>query len=136
MAFARDGRQRKMTRRTYRTLDRVLHEETDAIGSVTGLLVTATLNNGPHLTVKDDVHGRGVRCVLDKQTLRQAGQWLGERVTVIGHIRRDYLGRPEQVRNAKIEPLPEQRRVTVAEMGGAFEGGPDSIEWLREQRGR
>jgi hypothetical protein len=26
--------------------------------------------------------------------------------------------------------------VTVAEMAGLFEGGPDSVEWLREQRSR
>jgi hypothetical protein len=27
-----------------------------------------------------------------------------------------------------------RRQVSVAEMGGAFEGGPDSVEWLRGQR--
>jgi len=27
-------------------------------------------------------------------------------------------------------------QVSVAEMGGALEGGPDSVEWLREQRNR
>jgi hypothetical protein len=26
--------------------------------------------------------------------------------------------------------------VTVDEMGGVFEGGPDSVEWLRRQRER
>lgn len=26
--------------------------------------------------------------------------------------------------------------VKVAELAGAFEGGPDSVEWLREQKGR
>lgn len=30
--------------------------------------------------------------------------------------------------------LDQPRRVTVAEMTGAFEGGPDSVTWLREQR--
>jgi hypothetical protein len=39
---------------------------------------------------------------------------------------------------AALSAVPAQpatsRRVTVAEMGGAFEGGPDSVEWLREQR--
>lgn len=59
-----------------------------------------------------------------------------DRVTVAGRIRRDYLGRPEQLSSATIEPLPKGHRVTVAEMGGALEGGPDSIEWLKEQRGR
>jgi hypothetical protein len=31
-------------------------------------------------------------------------------------------------------PDAEGCQVTVDEMGGAFEGGPDSVEWLREAR--
>jgi len=135
VVFGRNGRQRKITRQTYRTLDRVLHETTDAIGSITGVMITATLTNGPQLTVRDDVSGRAVRCTVDRRTLRQAAQWIGEKVTAAGHIKRDHMGRPERITNAMIEPLPERQRVTVAEMGGAFEGGPDSVTWLREQRG-
>jgi hypothetical protein len=33
----------------------------------------------------------------------------------------------------RVEDLPV---VTVAEMAGSFTGGPDSVEWLREQRGQ
>ena len=135
MAFSRNGRQHRLTRATYRTLDRVLTDETDSIGSVTGVLVTATLYNGPHLTVTDDTFGHGVRCDVDRATLRQAGQWIGSRVTVMGRVKRDWVGRPEKVTGAKVELEPERRQVTLAEMAGAFEGGPDSVAWLREQRG-
>lgn len=134
VSFNTNGHARKLTRRTYRTLDRVLHEKTDAIGSVTGTLVTATLSNGPHVTVKDEIHDRGVLCFVTKADLRAAGQLLGERVTVVGKLRRDYLGRPLQVRNSRIEATPEPSRVTVAEMAGALTG-PESVTWLREQRG-
>lgn len=34
----------------------------------------------------------------------------------------------------KIYP-PDGSPPTVAEMAGAFAGGPDSVEWLRTQRG-
>lgn len=51
MSFRSDGKARKLTRQTYRTLDRVLHEETDAIGSVTGTLITATPHKQAHVTV-------------------------------------------------------------------------------------
>lgn len=135
VTFSRGGRQRKITRQTYRTLDRVFHETTAALGSIEGVLVTATLNNGPHVTVTDTVHGRGVRCLVEQPALKQAGQWIGETVVVTGRVRRDHLGRPEQVSKAKIEPVPAPPRVTVAEMGGVFQGGPDSTSWLREQRG-
>ena len=135
VSFEANGYARRLTRQTYRTLDRVLHERTDAIGSVTGTLVTATLRNGAHVTVQDEIHERGVRCYVAKADLREAGHLLGERVTVVGHLRRDYLGRPLEVRNSTIEATPEPRRVTVAEMAGALAGGPDSVTWLREQRG-
>jgi hypothetical protein len=42
LAFARGRSQKKLTRQTYRTLDRVSREESDAIGSITGVLVTCT----------------------------------------------------------------------------------------------
>jgi hypothetical protein len=135
LSFQTNGRPRKLTRQTYRTLDRVLHEETDAIGSVTGTLITATLRKGAHVTVADEVHRRGVECYLGKPALREASQLIGERVTVVGHVRRDYLGRPVRVGNAQVEAAPERPRVSVAEMGGALQGGPDSVEWLRDQRG-
>jgi hypothetical protein len=135
IVFGRNGHQRKVTRQTYRTLDRVLHEATDAIGSITGAMITVTLTNGPQVTVRDDVSGRAVRCTVNRSTLRQAAQWIGERVTAAGRIKRDHMGRPERIANASIEPLPERHRVTVAEVGGVFEGGPDSVTWLREQRG-
>ncbi len=135
VTFNTNGHARKLTRRTYRTLDRVLHEQTDAIGSVTGTLVTATLRKGAHVTVQDAIHDRGVLCFVAKADLREAGQLLGERVTVTGSLLRDYLGRPLEVRNARVEATPQPRRVTVAEMAGALAGGPDSVTWLREQRG-
>jgi hypothetical protein len=126
--FARDSRhRRRMTRQTYRTLDRVLHETTAAIGSVTGVLITATLTNGPHVTVADDVYGRGVRCFVERSALREAGQWIGERVNVAGLIKRDYLGRPERLKNAKVTLEPERHRVTVAEMGGGDLGTQDHV---------
>lgn len=135
VSFNTNGHARKLTRQTYRTLDRVLHERTDAIGSVTGTLVTATLRNGAHVTVKDEIHDRGVLCYLAKTHLRETGQLLGERVTVTGNLRRDYLGRSLEIRNSRVEATPEPRRVTVAEMAGALAGGPDSVTWLRDQRG-
>jgi hypothetical protein len=136
LSFLVDSKQRKLTRQTYRTLDRVLHEETDAIGSVVGTLVTATLRKGAHVTVQDEVNNRGVECYVGKGALREAGQLIGERVTVVGKVRRDYLGRPVRVGGARVEATPKPRRVSVAEMGGAFAGGPDSVTWLGEQRGR
>lgn len=136
LSFLTNGQQRKLTRQTYRTLDRVLHEETDTIGSVVGTLVTATLTRGAHVTVQDEVHNRGVQCFLGKAALREAGQLIGERVTVAGKVRRDYRGRPVRVSSARVDAAPEPTRISVAEMGGAFVGGPDSVSWLREQRGR
>ena len=118
MSFSTAKERRRLTRQTYRTLDRVLHSESDAIGSVTGVLVTATLNNGPHLSVKDELHDRSVRCFVDGTTLREAGQLIGELVTVSGRLTRDYLGRPAKITSASVERRPERRRVTVAEMGG------------------
>lgn len=135
VSFRANGQARKLTRQTYRTLDRVLHEESNAIGSVRGTLITATLRKGAHITIQEDTHGRGVECYLGKSHLREASQLIGERVTVVGRVRRDYLGRPVRVGNARVEAAPEPRRVTVTEMSGALEGGPDSVEWLREQRG-
>lgn len=135
LSFAANGRQYRMTRQTYRTLDRVLHETTETIGSVTGVLVTATLTHGPHVTVRDETHERGVQCFVEARTLQEAGGWIGERVLVSGVVKRDRLGRPIQIAKAKVEPAGERRPVTVAEMGGLFEGGPDSVEWLRSQRG-
>lgn len=135
VSFRADGKARTLTRQTYRTLDRVLHEETDAIGSVTGTLITATLRKGAHVTVEDETYGRGVECYVGKPLLREASQLIGDRVTVVGRIRRDYLGRPVRIGNARVEAAPEPRRVSVAEMGGALQGGPDSVEWLRDQRG-
>jgi hypothetical protein len=135
VSFLTNGKPRKLTRQTFRTLDRVLHEETDAIGSVTGTLITATLRKGAHVTVQDEIHERGVECFVGKPALREASQLIGERVTVVGRVRRDYLGRPIRVGNARVEAAPEMRRVSVAEMGGALRGGPDSVEWLRSQRG-
>lgn len=135
VSFRANGKARKLTRQTYRTLDRVLHEETDAIGSVTGTLITATLRKGAHVTVQDELHGRGVECFVGKPQLREASQLIGERVTVVGRVRRDYLGRPVRVGNARVEAAPEPRHVSVAEMSGALRGGPDSVEWLRDQRG-
>lgn len=135
ISFRTNGRPRKITRRTYRTLDRVLHEESDAIGSVTGTLMTATLRKGAHVTVQDEIHGRGVECYVGRRALRDAGELLGERVTVVGRIRRDHIGRPNRVSNARVEAAPEVHRVSVAAMGGALQGGPDSVEWLRDQRG-
>lgn len=136
LSFLTDGKPQKLTRQTYRTLDRVLHEETDAIGSVVGVLMTATLRRGVHVTVQDEVHNRGVECFVGKDALREAGQLLGERVTVVGKVRRDYLGRPVRVGSARVEAMPEPATVSVADMGGAFAGGPDSVSWLRDQRGR
>lgn len=135
LSFAAFGRQHRMTRQTYRTLDRVLHEATETLGSITGVLVTATLNKGPHVTVQDETHERGVQCFVDERALREAGRWIGERVIASGVVRRDRLGRPIQIKKAKVEPVGEHQRVTVAEMGGLLEGGPDSVEWLRSQRG-
>jgi len=135
MSFRANGKFQKLTRQTYRTLDRVLHEETDAIGSVTGTLITATLRKGAHVTVEDEIHARGVECYVGKPQLREASQLIGERVTVVGHVRRDYLGRPVKVGSARVEAALEPRRVSVAEMGGALPGGPDSVQWLRDQRG-
>lgn len=135
LSFALHGHSMRMTRKTYRTLDRVLHQQSDAIGSISGVLITATLTNGPHVTVRDDLHGRGVRCEVDKDVLRRTGRWIGERVTVSGRLQRDHLDRPVRISNAKVDRVQPRRRVSVAEMGGAFAGGPDSVEWLREKRG-
>jgi hypothetical protein len=135
VSFRVNGKARKLTRQTYRTLDRVLHEETDAIGSVTGTLITATLRKGAHVTVQDELHGRGVECYVGKPQLREASQLIGERVTVVGRVRRDYLGRPVRVGNARVEADPEPPQVSVAQMGGALQGGPDAVGWIRDQRG-
>lgn len=135
LSFLTDGQPQKLTRQTYRTLDRVLHEETDSIGSVVGTLVTVTLTHGAHVTVQDEVHNRGVQCFVGKAELREAGQLIGERVTVAGRVRRDYRGRPVRVNSARVDATPVPTNVSVAEMGGAFAGGPDSVTWLREQRG-
>lgn len=134
LAFTLHGRSMRMTRKTYRTLDRVLHEQSDAIGSISGVLITATLRHGPHLTIRDDLHGRGVHCEVDKDVLRRAGGWIGERVAVSGRLQRDHLDRPVRISNAEVARVQPPRRISVAEMGGTFEG-PDSVEWLREQRG-
>ena len=98
-------------------------------------MITATLRKGAHVTVQEEIHARGVECYVGKPQLREASQLIGERVTVVGHVRRDYLGRPVRVGNARVEAAPEPRRVSVAEMGGALQGGPDSVKWLRDQRG-
>lgn len=135
VSFLTNGKRRKLTRQTFRTLDRVLHEEADAIGSVTGTLITATLRKGAHVTVQDEIHGRGVECYVEKPALRDASQLIGERVTVVGRVRRDYLGRPSRVSSARVKAAPNVPRVSVAEMGGALHGGPDSVGWLRDQRG-
>lgn len=134
VSFSTNGAPIRVTRQTYRTLDRVLHEETEAVGSVTGLLVTATLRNGAHVTVEDDVHGKGVRCYVGREQLRAAGPMLGERVTATGRVSRDHLGRPTRIADARLERDEQRLRVTVSEMAGTF-SGPTSTEWLREQRG-
>lgn len=129
-------RERILTRATHGTLERILHEETEALGSVTGTLITATLWNGSHVTVREERHRQGVRCLLGEDRLREAGRLIGQRVTVTGKVRRDFRGRPETVEDARLEPAERSPRVEVAEMSGALEGGPDSVEWLRSQRGR
>lgn len=129
-------RERTLTPATHATLERILHEETEALGSVTGTLITATLWNGSHVTVREERHHQGVRCLLGEDRLREAGGLIGQRVTVTGKVRRDFRGRPETVEDARLEPTERMPRVEVAEMSGALEGGPDSVEWLRSQRGR
>lgn len=116
-------------------MDRVLHEESDAIGSITGTLITATLRKGAHVTVQDEVHERGVECYVGRSALQSVGRLIGERVEVVGQVQRDYLGRPTRVSRAVVAAAPKVAKVSVAEMGGAFRGGPDSVEWLRDQRG-
>jgi hypothetical protein len=134
LSFSVEGHAATLTRRTYRTLDRLLHEQGQAIGSVTGVLVTATLNHGSHVTIEEEVHGRGVRCAVIPSALANVAGWIGSRVTVTGVVHRDYRGRPEQVTPARVEPWAETPKVGVEEMVGAF-NGPDSVHWLREQRG-
>lgn len=134
VSFRAHGMTRRLTRQTYRTLDRILHEDNEALGSVIGTLMTATLHNGAHVTVREETYGRGVECYLGRTHLREAGQLIGERVTVVGRIKRDHLGRPLRISDAHVEPAAELQRVSVAEMGGAFQGGPNSVEWLRAQR--
>lgn len=136
LSFSAERTARTVTRRTYRTLDRVMHEETDAIGSIAGKLVTATLRKGAHVTVQDEVHDRGVECFMDSVALREASQLIGDRVLVVGRVRRDYLGRPVRIGTATVELAPSPERTSVAEMGGAFAGGPESVTWLKDQRGQ
>jgi hypothetical protein len=51
------------------------------------------------------------------------------------HPELPWLTEPETV-TGDLGATTPPARVTVAEMAGAFEGGPDSVEWLREQRDR
>lgn len=134
VSFSTNGALARVTRQTYRTLDRVLHEETEAVGSVTGILMTATLRKGAHVSIEDETHGKGVQCYVEREQLRAAAPMLGERVTATGRIRRDHRGRPIRIADAQLEPEEQRRRVTVSEMAGTF-SGPTSTEWLREQRG-
>ena len=133
LTIGREGQAPQMTRETYRTLDRVLHSHDHAVGSIEGLLVTATLNKGAHVSVREDTYGRTVRCYISRDALTNAAGLIGERVVATGLLRRDRLGRPHRMNAAKVEAAVVRRGVTVAEMAGKFTG-PDSVEWLKEQR--
>ncbi|WP_370325548.1 hypothetical protein [Euzebya sp.] len=134
LVLGRHDHRRRITRQTFRTLDRILHEQTEAIGSIEGVLVTATLTKGAHVSVREGVFVRTVRCDVQPSALPRAGGMIGEEVLVTGRLRRDHQGRPVRMSSAKVEPLGTRRRVSVARMAGTFRG-PDSVDWLREQRG-
>ncbi len=134
LLIGREGQRRHVTRSTYQTLDRALKAASDAIGSIDGQLVTATLNSGGYVSVRESVHGRTVRCYVKVSDLPNAAGLIGLPVTVFGKLRRDRLGRPQRIQGATVEARPERRIVTVEEMDGVF-SGPDSVSWLREQRG-
>lgn len=133
--FLRDGNRMTITRQTCRTLDRVLHETTEAIGSVRGVLVT---RDAAQRVAHHGDRRRAGSGSAAWSTMSPCGRPAGgsaRRWVVSGHVRRDHLGRPDRVAKATIEPVPDTPLVTVAQMGGALEGGPESVTWLREQRG-
>jgi excisionase family DNA binding protein len=134
LTFRSNGHRQSITRESYLTLDRWLHEESEAIGSVTGTLITATLHGGPHVNVKDELYERVVHVRLTRDELREAGQWIGLRVTASGRMKRDFAGRPKRIASGTIELVPEAARVTTAEAAGLFRSGPAVVAWLDEQR--
>jgi hypothetical protein len=135
LTFSHDGTHRRITRQAYRTLDRVLHEESKSLGTVTGRLVTVTLNNGAHVSVADEAFSNSVHCYVSEDELRRAGQWVGLRVVATGEVNRSYTGQPLSVRRATIDLVPTPEHVSVADATQLYRNGPSVERFLREQRG-
>ena len=129
----------RLTRETYRTLDRLLNATSQAIGSVTGIMATSTINQGRHFMVNDEVTDRGVRVDVDEDLLHEGSAWVERRVRIFGTVTRDGLDRPTAVKATRVELLPDDEEpMPLTSMRGAFPdftGGMPAEEFIRMQRG-
>jgi hypothetical protein len=136
------AREVRLTRSAYRYLDKLLTPTNAAIGSVTGIVVTITVDKGKRLaTVRDDVFSGAVRCQLPGvQLVEAATAALGRRVTVSGHVLSNERGQPQRIEARSIEMLPgDDEFPEAAKTAGAlpdFTGGMATDEWLRRGRER
>ena len=65
-----------------------------SIGSVEGMLETASVRNRPYLRVYDAVHDRGVTCYFSDTQMEQVRSGLGKRVIVSGQCEIESTGQP------------------------------------------
>ena len=68
------------------------------LGSIEGILQGLNVHGAAYFTVYDDVTGRGVRCFFPKNQLAGVLAAVETKVLVHGQLRRDALGRPNQIR--------------------------------------
>lgn len=125
-----------VTKRTDANLDTVLAQGY-YLGSVEGVLEGLTVHGAPYFTVYDDVTGRGVRCYFPKSDLPNVLNSVEWKVLVHGQLRRDALGRPNQIR-----PIEFFRRlgehaapVPATGLAGVYRGIGDTRSYLELIRG-
>ena len=129
--------QARITQAVIEIAERIL-ARSDTVAAIEGRIEAVNIHNRLRFTVYDSVTGAGTRCFFRPEMLDEVLQTIGAKVLVAGTLRRDFDGRPREIRD-----IVEFRQIgrsssfpSVLKLEGAYsdiEG--DTLQRLAEIRG-
>jgi hypothetical protein len=101
-------------------IERMTHNDYEAISSVVGTLESIAVSRNSRFSVRSDITGHPVMCRFRRdQFTEQAKEFLGKRVVVFGNLKSNCLGEPTLMRVAGIEACPNEEALpNIPRMSG------------------
>ena len=127
----------QVSQRISTNIDEMVKKSYVAEGSVEGVLEMVTLHENTYFRVYDAIQGWGVRCDFEEDIVDEVRNAFGRRVSIVGRIRSDRLGKPASMEVASIRILGMDPLPTASEVRGiakGMTGGLKAEEYLQRVR--